>query len=62
MNWRPVAERLLRDDFRFVIVPSGEAGAEIVGLLKGVELYRDVNFVVYRCGTAQAGMPILLRR
>jgi hypothetical protein len=48
VNWRPVAERLVRDDFRFVIVPSGGAGAEIFALLKGTELYRDVNFVVYR--------------
>jgi hypothetical protein len=50
VNWRPVAERLVQDDFRFVIVPSGGAGAEIVPLLKGTELYRDVNFVVYRLG------------
>jgi hypothetical protein len=48
VNWHQVAERLLRDDFRFVIVPSGGAGAEIVGLLEAAELYRDVNFVVYR--------------
>ena len=38
----------MRGDFRFVIVPSGDAGAGIVAILKGVELYRDANFVVYR--------------
>jgi hypothetical protein len=48
VDWHPVAERIVRGDFRFVIVPSGDAGAGIVALLKGAELYRDANFVVYR--------------
>ena len=48
VDWRRVAERIQRHDFRFVIVPSGEAGAGIVALLKGAEFYRDGNFVVYR--------------
>src|SRR5205085_8598558 len=48
VDWRRVAERIQRHDFRFVIVPNGEAGAGIVALLKGAEVYRDVDFVVYR--------------